>query len=142
MPSLIAYRKASDDYTTFHLALPDAGAGGEPSGQEIATLADGRTVVALRDGVSLPPEQPPLIASSIETLPQPLPEELRAQIREASPHAQLIDRRVVERIRAVYSVDDEIKMLRIAPSPETAAWNEHVEACRAWGRAERAKIGL
>jgi hypothetical protein len=33
-------------------------------------------------------------------------------------------------------------MLRIAPSHETDAWNAHVEACRAWGRAERAKLGL
>ena len=68
--------------------------------------------------------------------------ELRAEIIAASPHVRLINARVVEQIRATYSVDDEIKMLRIAPSEETTAWNDHVEACRAWGRAERAKLGL
>lgn len=139
---MIAYRKASDAYTTYQLALPDTGAGGEPAGQEIATLADGRTVVALFDGHALPAEQPALIADSIQTLPKPLPAELRDEIRNASPHVRLIDRRVVEAIRSRYSYDDEIKMLRIAPSDETAQWNAWVEECRQWGRAEKAKLGV
>jgi hypothetical protein len=53
-----------------------------------------------------------------------------------------INRRVVEMIRARYSVDDEIKLLRIAPSDETAAWNAYVEECRQWGREQRALLGL
>jgi len=51
-------------------------------------------------------------------------------------------RQVVEQIRARYSVDDEIKLLRIAPSEETSAWNAYVEDCRAWGRAKKAALGL
>lgn len=141
MPSLIAYRKAINAVHTWELRLPES-APGQRQGQEIATLADGRTVVSLPDGATLPADQPPQIAASIQTLPSPLPAELRAQIMDASPHARLINQRVVEKIRAHYSMDDEIKMLRIAPSAETTAWNDHVEACRAWGRAERAKLGL
>ena len=34
------------------------------------------------------------------------------------------------------------KMLRVGPTPETEAYNDYVEACRAWGRAEKAKLGL
>lgn len=141
MPSLHAYRKVITAINTFDISLPES-APGQRQGQEIATLADGRTIICLDDGATLPAEQPAQIATSIEALPSPLPAELRAQIMAASPHARLINQRVVEKIRAQYSVDDEIKMLRIAPSAETTAWNDHVEACRAWGRAERAKLGL
>ncbi len=141
MPSLHAYRKLITSLNTFEIRLPES-APGQRQGQEIATLADGRTIVCLDDGATLPAEQPAQIAASIEALPNPLPAELRAQIMDASPHARLINQRVVEKIRAEYSVDDEIKMLRIAPSAETTAWKDHVEACRAWGRAERAKLGL
>lgn len=54
--------------------------------------------------------------------------------------AEHIDRQVVARIRDCYSVDDELKMLRLAPSPESAAYNDHVEECRAWGRACKAEL--
>lgn len=142
---MIAYRKVSDAYTTYQLRLPERGPGGDaqgPGGQEIATLPDGRTVVVLDTGAALPDEQPELIAGTIEHLPSPLPAELRETIRAASPHVALINQRVVEMIRQRYSPDDEIKLLRIAPSAETAQWNAYVEECRAWGRGERAKLGL
>jgi hypothetical protein len=141
MPSLIAYRKTITAINTFELRLPES-APGQRQGQEIATLADGRTVVVLDDGATLPTDQPAQIAPSIETLPSPLPVDVRDTIRAASPHVRLIDQRVVDKIRELYSINDEIKLLRIAPSAETTAWNDHVEACRAWGRAEKAKLGL
>lgn len=141
MPSLHAYRKAITALNTFEIRLPES-APGQRQGQELATLADGRTIVCLDDGATLPANQPAQIAASIEALPRPLPVDLRAQILIASPHVRLINERVVEKIRAQYSIEDEIKMLRIAPSAETAAWNDHVEACRAWGQAEKTKLGL
>lgn len=141
MPSLIAYRKAINAVHTWELRLPEA-APGQRQGQEIATLADGRTVVSLPDGATLPADQPAQIAASIQTLPSPLPAELRDEIRAASPQVAYINQRVVARIRERYSVDDEIKLLRIAPSPETAAWNDYVEDCREWGRQHRAALGL
>ncbi len=141
MPSLHAYRKLITAISTFEIRLPES-APGQRQGQEIATLADGRTIVCLNDGATLPVDQPAQIAASIEALPNPLPVDLRAEILTASPHVRLINQRVVEKIRALYSIDDEIKMLRIAPSAETGAWNDHVEACRAWGQAEKAKLGL
>jgi hypothetical protein len=141
MPSLIAYRKVSTPMHTWELRLPEANAA-QRQGQELATLPDGRTVVALDDGATLPATQPAQIAASIEHLPNPLPSDLRDAIRAASPQVRLIQQRVVDAIRSRYSVDDEIKLLRIAPSAETEAWNSYVEDCRAWGRAERAKLGL
>ena len=75
-------------------------------------------------------------------LPVPLPTDLRDEIRAASPQVAYINQTVVQRIRDRYSMDDEIKLLRIAPSPETAAWNAYVEDCREWGRQQRRALGL
>jgi len=141
MPSLIAYRKVINAIHTWELQLPES-APGQRHGQEIATLADGRTIVSLPDGATLLAQQPAQIATSIEMLPSPLPTALRDEIRVASPQVAYIQKRVVERIRSRYTVDDEIKLLRIAPSPETAAWNDYVEDCRQWGREQRAALGL
>ena len=144
MPSLIAYRKAIDAITTHTLRLPQPEPGQQAgqAAQEIATLADGRSIVVLFDGHTLPTDQPAQIADSIEVLPSPLPDALRTAICEASPHVRLINARVVQAIRDRYTVDDEIKCLRLAPSPETVACNAHVEACRAWGRAQKTALGL
>jgi len=141
MPSLIAYRKAIDSVTTHTLRMPEAQQG-EQSGQEIAILPDGRTVVALFDGHTLPSEQPAQIAASIETLPSPLPDDLRDAIKAASPHVRLINQRVQDAITQRYSLADEIKLLRTAPSPEMDTYNAYTEECRAWGRTEKAKLGL
>lgn len=140
MPSLIAYRKHIDAIYTHELRLPE-GTDGQPAGQELCTLADGRTVVVLFDGYTLPAEQHATIASTIEVLT--LTDALRAEIKAASPHVRLINQRVREAIASRYSLTDEIKLLRTAaPSAEMDAYNAWVEECRAWGRAEKAKLGL
>lgn len=127
--------------TTHTLRLPDAPQGAQ-AGQELATLADGRTVVALYTGFVLPTNQPAEIRASIEVLPSPLPVALRDAIRAASPQVRLIDRRTQDSIAQRYSLGDEIKLLRTAPSPEMVAYNTYVEECRARGRADKALIGL
>jgi len=58
-----------------------------------------------------------------------------------------INRKVVEYIRAKYSINDELKFLRIelfsfVPDPEASAYNAYVEECRAWGRGEKHRLGL
>ena len=136
---MIAYRRVSDAITTHYLRLPNAPQG-QQAGQELCTLADGRTVVALFDGHILPTDQPAAIADSIEGLT--LTDALRAEIKAASPAAQLINTRVQAAIAERYSMADEIKLLRTAPSPEALAYNAYAEECRAWGRTEKAKLGL
>lgn len=68
---------------------------------------------------------------------------------ELPPEEQLrqIDEQVVGYIRARYSLDDELKFLRIelfskVPDPEASAYNAYVEECRAWGRGEKHRFGL
>jgi len=68
--------------------------------------------------------------------------EIKKQVRAALPAVATINTQVVVKIREKYSVDDEIKMLRLAPSQETTEWNDYVEDCRQWGRGEKAKLGL
>lgn len=87
------------------------------------------------------PEQPEVIRDSVEVL-DTLPDALREQIKTASPHVALINERVRQAIADRYSLADEIKLLRTAPSPEMAAYNAYAEECRAWGRMEKAKLGL
>lgn len=109
-------------------------------GTELATI-DGTTYVALPDDAKLP-EQP----SEINAQKVTMTDELRQAISAVSPHVRVINDQVVAQIRAMYSPDNEAKILRIAlrtnPCEEFDIYNEHVEACRAWGRAEKAKLGL
>lgn len=151
---MIAYRRVIDAVTTHSLRLPEAEQG-QQAGQELATLPDGRTIVALFDGYTLPAEQPAEIAASIEVLPSPLPEVLKAQIKAASPHVALIAQRMIAMIRASYSLDDEMYFARIGVGAangmytptsdelqELTVFGEFVESVRQLGRAERAKLGL
>ena len=141
MTTLIAFKRVVTPIYTHTLRLPDAPQG-QQAAQELATLADGRTVVALLEGFTLPTSQPAEIQDSIEVLPSPLPADLRDAIRTASPHVRLINTRVQAAIAERYSIEDEIKLIRTAPSPEMEAYNAYAEDCRAWGRAEKAKLGV
>jgi hypothetical protein len=116
---------------------------------ELCTL-DGVTYVAVPDEVVLP-EQPTEISASVMTLT----DELREQIKAASVHVAVIAERMVDKIRAKYTVDDELYFARIGlgglmglyepTTSEQAATQEFgafVEGVRQWGRDERAKLGL
>ena len=154
MTSIVAYRKATDSYTTYALVTPDTqldAAGAELYCTELCTL-DGVTYVAVPDGITLP-EQPPQIASTVTSVT--LTPELRDRIKAASPHCQFIDARMQDKIRALYSAEDEMYFARIGtgvalgryafePGEEDALaeYGAHVEAVRQWGRTERAKLGL
>lgn len=50
--------------------------------------------------------------------------------------------RVRERIAERYPIHEEIKLLRTAPSQEFDAYNAYAEACREWGREQKAMLGL
>ncbi len=140
MPSLIAYRKHIDSMYTRELRFPE-GERNERLGTELCTI-DGVTYVSLPAGAILPGGQPTEILASIQTLPTPLPDGLRDEIKAASPHVRLINERVRNAIAERYSLADEIKLLRTAPSPEMQAYDAYAEECRAWGRAQKAALGL
>lgn len=132
MPSIVRYQKHITREITRELQVPE--------GSTELCLIDGWTYVSLPDGAALDAEQPAEIAGSIT--PVELDVELRAMICQASPHVQLINDRVRERIAAVYPIHEEIKLLRTAPSAEFEAYNEYAESCRQWGRERKAELGL
>ena len=152
MASIVSYQKASDAHTTYELRVPDAqGDDGEIYCAELGTI-DGLTYVSVPDGVTLP-EQLPQIAASVQLAT--LTPELREQLKALSPHCALISERMVQKIRAQYSIDDEMFFARIGvgaatgmytPTPdelaEMQAFGVFVEGVRQWGRAERHKLGL
>ena len=151
MATIISYKKTSDDHTTYELRASDAHEDADIYCAELGTI-DGVTYVSVPDGVTLP-EQLPQVAATLQTAT--LTAELRAQLKATSPHCALIAERMVQKIRARYSPDDEDFFARIglgsvlgmyqlppAEMAEIQAFGEFVEGVRQWGRAERAKLGL
>ena len=152
MTTLIAFKRVVNAVTTHTLRLPDAPQG-QQAGQELCTLPDGRTVVALFDGFTLPTSQPAAIKDSIEVLT--LTPELKAQIKSLSPQVELINAQMLQKIRDVYSTDDEAFFSRIGvgvalglytfgngEQAQILAFGAYVEGVRKWGRSQRAALGL
>lgn len=48
-----------------------------------------------------------------------------------------INAEVRAKIRLMYTVEDEIQLLRTAPSPEFEVYNAYVESCLEWGRRQK-----
>lgn len=135
MSYIVRYRKFIDAEHTVEISLP-ADSDGKRIGMELATI-DGETYVSLPDS-SVLPDQP----AEITVEPVALTPELNASIRAASPFVQMINTMVSEKIAERYSTGDEIKLLRTAPSTEFEAYNAYAEDCRAWGREQKASVGL
>jgi hypothetical protein len=124
MAKIYKYRKITDAVTTYALVEPDYNLLMTDSRIKELGAVGGYTFVSVPDDLVLP-DQPQQICL----------------LEAESFQAAVIDEQVVELIRRRYSINDEFKMLRIGPSEETAAYNDYVEECRAWGRGEKAKIG-
>lgn len=134
---IFGYQKHITTTITRELAFP-VNENHQRLGHELATV-DGITYCSLPDGIALP-EQPAEIAASVQAVT--LDPALTQKIKAASPLVRLINVTVAEKIAEQYSLADEIKLLRTAPSPEFEAYNAHAEACRAWGREQKAALGL
>ncbi len=135
MTYIVSYQKFIDDQRTVEIRLPE-GEDNQRVGTELATV-DGVTYVSLPDGAVLP-EQP----AEITVEPVTLTAELKQRISNASPFVRMIRKMVADKIAEQYSTGDEIKLIRTAPSAEFEAYNAYAEDCRAWGREQRAAIGL
>ena len=137
MPKIMSYKKIVDQHTVHTLFEPDY----QNSSERITELCniDGLTYVAIPDGVKLP-NQPAQIQQSLVEIK--LTPELRRQIKSKSEHVSLIRKRVVEHIREKYSINDELKMLRIAPTLKSSEFFDYCEQCVIWGREAKARLGL
>ncbi|MHB8388034.1 MAG: hypothetical protein ACYDBH_00470 [Acidobacteriaceae bacterium] len=138
MPTIYSYQKFIDALRTVELRLPEDPSTHQPIGTELCTI-DGTTYVSLPDGVSLPADQPPEIGTPEAVT---LTAALTDQIKAASPHVRLIDQRVRDQIRAKYSLEDELKLLRLGPSTDFTTYTNYIESCRSWGAQQREALGL
>jgi len=113
------YQKIITPITTYALVEPDYELLKlKERVREIGEL-DGFTYVEVPDSVTLPSDQPVLLI-------------------EANLEADKINLQTVQKIRQRYSVNDEIKMLRLGgATAEAKEWNTFVEKCRAEGTAAK-----
>jgi hypothetical protein len=145
---IIKYQKYTDEYTTYRLAEPDYREGDDRC-TELATL-DGFTYVHVSDSITLPAQPEQITVEEVTLTP-----ELREEIKAASPHVRLSYKRLQDRIRSRYSLEDEQYLTRISVGalsgaytlqdgePELiAAYQAWVEKCREIARLERAVWGL
>jgi hypothetical protein len=132
MSYITSYRKYITHDITRQLNAPD-------DVTELCTIGD-ITYVSIPDDVELSNEQPSEIADSIQTVE--LTDELRELICKHSSHVQLINQRVRDAIAERYSVTDEIKLLRTAPSAEFDEYNVYADHCRALGDVQKMALGL
>jgi hypothetical protein len=137
MAKIYKYQKITDQFTTYCLVEPDYNLLGTEDRITELCIIDGVTYVSVPDSIILPAQPEQITVEEVV-----LTEELKAAIKAASPHVQLVNERIVARIRERYSLNDEIKLLRIGLSEESTAYNDYVEECRAWGRAAKARLGL
>lgn len=125
MGKIYKYRKITDAITTYSLIEPDYNLLKTNDRIEELATYDGWTYVDIPDDMVLP-EQPDQV-----------------QLVECeSLRVALVNQQVVDMIRGKYSVNDELKILRLATKePEAfAEYDEYVEECRAWGEVEKAKL--
>lgn len=147
MPAQIySYTKiitAGPNGTTIYARLPEHGI-------EMCEL-DGVTYVTIPDDAGQMPEQ----HEDITLNPVTIDAGLRERIKKASRAVLLIDQAVIDLIRSRYSLDDEAYFARIGVGAALGAYQfedgemeamlafgSHVEACRQWGREQRAVLGL
>lgn len=135
MSYIVRYRKFIDAERTVEVVLPED-ENGQRVGMELATV-DGATYVSLPDSAQLPEQPIEIKVESVKLTP-----ELKASISDASPFVRMIRQMVSDKIAERYSTGDEIKLIRTAPSAEFEAYNAYAEECRAWGREQRAAVGL
>lgn len=132
MIKLYKFQAVTDQFTTHSFVNPDS----DVKATELCTIGDD-TYISVPDGMAIP-DQPECINLEEVTLT----DKLKTAIKAASPHVQLINKRVVDKIREKYGINDEIKMARTRPSEEVLEYDGYVEDCVAWGQAEKAKLGL
>lgn len=145
---IFGYQKHIDRLRTVEIRLPE-NAEHQHIGTELATI-NGTTYVFLPDAEVLP-DQP----IEIDVVPVALTDDLRDQIKLASPHIQLINERIKARIREKYDAEDEMYFARISigaitsqyimepgEAAKVAEYGAYIESVRQWGRDQRAELGL
>ena len=137
MPLILKYRKVTDEYTTY-TAIDN----GEENKKitELCTI-NGDTYISIPDNVVLPEQAKQIKLESVILI-----DELKEQIEEASPHTQLIKKRIQEKIAEKYSIEDELKIIRNKINDidieKYTEYNAYIEGCIAEGKVKKEELGI
>lgn len=133
MAKIYSYKKVENAITTKQLDIS-----GIEGAVELCEI-NGLTYVSIPDAAVVA-KQDAAIDAKAATLDAKKKEEVRA----ASYVVKFIKQQVRDKIREKYDLDDELKLLRLRDKDATAweTFDTYVEACRAWGEAEVAKLGI
>lgn len=141
MAKIYSYQKVTDQFTTYCLSEPDYNLlSSEDHITELCTIEE-TTYVSIPNNITLP-EQSDKIKSTLKEIDLSNNLDLKEQIKTISSHINLINDRVVEKIRTKFSINDEIKILRAGTPEESNLYNAFVEECVLWGRIEKEKLGV
>ena len=137
MPKIYKYRKVTDQYTTY-TAVDN---GEEDKRITELCIIDNDTYISVPDDVILP-EQP----EKITLEPVTIDDKLKGQIEAASPHIQLIKKRVSDKIREKYSIEDELRIIRnkinAVDIEKYTEYNGYVEGCIEEGKVKKEELGI
>ena len=135
MPKLYKYKKLTDEYTTY--TAVDKGEEDKRL-TELCTIGDD-TYISVPDDLTLP-EQP----KEITLEPVIITSELKGQIEKASPHMQLIKKRIKDKIAEKYSIEDELKIIRNKINGmdvgKYAEYNSYVNSCIVEGNIRKEEL--
>ena len=153
---ILKYQKVLVQYDEMHsstivIVEPDYSEDDTVRAVELCTI-DGYTYVYWPGGLTIP-DQPTEIVNGIGEVT--LTDELKTQIKDNCPHVKLSYQRLRDRIRSVYSIDDEQYFSRISIGSlsgtytmqddepgEITAYQTLVEESRETARLERVALGL
>lgn len=130
MNYIAKYQKRINRDTTKQLELPEGS-------YELLTEG-GHTYVSIPSDIQLS-EVPN--SKDLGAVVVPVDGELQKLLTH-SPHVQLINQRVKDKIAERYSITDEIELLRNAPSDEFDEYHTYAEECRQWGKEQKEALGL
>lgn len=132
MPKIYKYHKIVDKYTTY--TVVDNGEEDKKI-TELCTI-DGDTYISIPDDVKLPKQPKEIILKSVT-----MTDDLKEQIEKESPHIRLIKKRVRDKIKEKYSIEDELKIIRNKINgidvEKYSEYNSYVEGCIAEGKSEK-----
>jgi len=123
-----SYEKKTDQYTTYELVQPDYEQMPEQARiTELCTI-DGTTYVSVPENLELPVQPKQITLKSIIMTPQ-----LKAKIRQVSPHVKLMESRMAKNENVRLTKQDELNMECLKdflPSPVACA--VYIGKCREW----------
>jgi len=69
---------------------------------------------------------------------------IEPQLKDISPHYELVNKRVQAKIRELYTLEDELKIHRLRfEDPESfESYNQWCEECRNWGKEQKILMGF